>query len=392
MLQKFKNYLTSGSNLINTFSGKINLRTTKISDRKLAEDLEATCAKQDGILTYSEYLNIVQYGNNGYSAVSHKDGRTDANKRWGKALAAYCLKNNYSSVVEFGCGSGELGLTAAGEYKKSTGKILSWTGIEINRRHYEAIENNFKKSGLEDSLNLIVPSVDKINHYVKSVFVFSYSLDSIPPEIFLNTSTNTTYPDSVIGLKIENGVLHEELIPAEIQNKKGIFFQNGLFRSQNSQTFDLRSWNLRRGQRAYIPVNSYKVILQFIKRIANGSAIIVIDEFRNSPFRYEASPLGLPKSMYEKDHDCIDITKYYKESGRHYLYFPNYFETFYKFLHFAGFKNIKFDIEQKSAAQLCGKKWIQLRRQYNTYAFIAGQYVPKSYDVCPIVFFPRKIF
>src|SRR6185437_13570321 len=93
-----------------TFNKKIHLLTNiQIKNTQLAKELELACVKYQGILTYAEYLTIEQFGKYGYYATHITHGQTDVDTRWGTALARYCIENNFRTIIEFGCGTGELG-------------------------------------------------------------------------------------------------------------------------------------------------------------------------------------------------------------------------------------------------------------------------------------------
>src|SRR5579864_1986248 len=110
MLLKLLNYYYSGKNWYHAFSNNIELVSTKIKNKKLSYELETKCIEQGGVLTYAEYIHIEQFGENGYYAHSKHKGSTPVHTRWGKALAILCKEFNYETVIEFGCGNGNLGV------------------------------------------------------------------------------------------------------------------------------------------------------------------------------------------------------------------------------------------------------------------------------------------
>lgn len=332
MFDKFINYFYSGRNWYYLLTKKTFLFSARLENLKLADELEEECNKQGGILTYSQYHQIDQFGKNGYNAHSNSIGSTNMDKRWGEALANFCRQNNYNYIIEFGCGNGELGIATVKAFKKLSNKPITWLGIEINTSLHENIKKKFTDEKLENSFGGIVTSLDSIQKINRTLFVFPYAVDSIPPEIFVNTRDMISYPDAIIGVRIENGVLREQIIPQELLKMKGRSLNNGFYK-RGKHTFDLRTWKLRKGQRAYIQTNALAVLSEYAARVSDDCACIIIDEFRNNPFSFGSGVLGIPKDLYKKK-ECKDIEKYYRQTGKNYLYFSIYFDTFYKFLHF----------------------------------------------------------
>jgi hypothetical protein len=393
MLKKFTTLLATGQDWHNTYKKKIELLTNvKVKNDLLYQELEKECKRKNGILTFAEYVVIDQFGQNGYYATSKKHGKTDVEKRWGGALANYCKLNGFDLVIEFGCGKGELGVAIAKAYKKQTGKTLKWIGVEIDKKIHEEIFDTFTRQNMQSSVSKIVTALDELNTYERdtALIVFPYSLDNIPPQVFLNTDITTSYPNALLGITAKNGMLSEVIIPPEILKQKGIKLENGFFR-QNGITCKLSSWRLRPGQRAYITTDSFMTLYTYIKKFNNKSHVIIIDEFRNEPWFFNLSNLGIPKSLYEKNLIYADRMRYYRESGEHNLYYPIYKNTLLQFLNAAGFQSIDYDAEQKKAAQLKNKLWIPTRENYATLAFIAKNLVNKKSDILPITFSPQRI-
>jgi hypothetical protein len=388
MFDAFFNYFYLSRNWYQAMTKQISLASTKIHDKNLAGELEKACENQEGILTYSQYHQIEQFGVNGYVSRSNKIGLTDVSSRWGEALAQYCIQNNYHHIIEFGCGNGELGVATVKAFKKLSSLQIVWRGIEINESLHEHIKKKFLDANLKNSFGGVVTRLDGLQKISRTLFVFPYCLDSIPPDIFINTQEEPSYPDAMIGMKIKNGILHEEIMSQQMLKAKGITLQNGFYTSEK-QTFDLRTWKLRKGQRAYIPVNSFALFSHYVSFLSEDATCIVIDEFRNSPLPFSSGVLGSPKYLYKRK-KRFNKEIYYKQAGKNYLYFPVYFETFYKFLHSLGFRSLTYEIEQIKAAELIGKRKVKIKKNYFTHVFIAKKKHAKELQVLPLIYFPKK--
>ena len=390
MVKTLRNRFSVWGDWYYTYQKQIILsKDIPVKNKKLYEELEKACQKQDGILTYAEYLTIDQFGKYGFYATSGKHGKTDIHFRWGKALANYCHKNGYDRIIEFGCGTGELGVVVSKEYTKLTNHSLKWIGVEIDKNIHEKILKNFIENKLENSIESLVASVDEIPPHRNALVVFPYCLDNIPPQMFLNTESYSSYPNALLGITFANGMLSEILMPQEIGEKKGIKLKNGIF-TQNNLAYNLSAWKMRRGQRLCLPIDAFAALYHCAKKF-NNSELIIIDELRNEQWNFTLNNLGTPKSLYEKNNICYDRKRYYQESGKHNLYYPLYKISLLKFLNKIGYKSIEYDIEQKKAAELGGSPWYSLRKNYATYAFIAKNFSPKEARLLLIPSAQRKI-
>lgn len=389
----FKNFycnLSNANDWYHTLKKEIKLASgITINNKLLSEELELACNKQHGVLTYAEYLLIDQFGKNGYYATSNRHGKTDVETRWGHALANYCEVFGYNSIIEVGCGTGELGVATIRAVKRQPNIPFTWTGVEIDTNIHKKIFDNFKKHKEENSIKRIVSTLNELPSEENALIIFPYSLDCIPPQIFLNTESKTSYPNALLGISVKDGRLSEIIIPSEILHKKGIKLEKGFF-TQNGYTYKLTSWKLRKGQRAYISTDLFITIYEYAKKFKSAT-IIIIDEFRNQPWYFNLGNLGTGKSLYEKNLLLSEKTRYYRESGKHNSYFPLYKNTLVQFLNSIGFGSIGYDIEQKKAAELGGKLWIPLRENYWTLAFFAKHFVDKKIDIVPIPFTTRRI-
>jgi len=392
MLKNFYNRLSIGKDLYHTYKKEIHLaKNISIRDKPLMQELEKVCKNNFGVLTYAEYTAIEQFGDNGFYATSDLHGKTDIDDRWGMALATYCQKNSLERIIEVGCGSGELGIETVIAYEKLTNKHLKWTGIEIDKRIHENIKVLFTTYSVQESIEQIATTLDEVSVKPNTLIVFPYSLDNIPPHVFLNTTEKRMYPDALLGMTMNNGKLSEIIIPQEILQKKGITLSNGMF-TQNNITYKLTTWKLRKGQRAYIATDVYTMLYQYAKKFGGSAHLIIIDEFRDASLAISWENLGTPKSLYERNLVMNDRIRYYRESGMHNSYFPVYKDSLLQFLNTIGFQSITYDIEQKVAAQLSNKKWLPIRKKYTTFAFLAHTLVRKNHAILSIPFAQKKIW
>lgn len=346
-----------------------SLKQAKLKNEKLAEEMERECQKNAGFLTYAEFLHLDQFGANGYHATFRDHGITFTHKHWGKALAVLCKKDGISHVLEFGPGAGDL----AFEILKESQKIdhaINWSGVELNQDLQKEIKLRFLKTGFKDRLTELVSDITQLKTRKKSIIIFSYSLDSIPPQIFVNTKNVKIPPNALIGVTLSNGILREIVMEPNELAKKGATFENGVFKKGNGISFDLSSWRLHPGQRAYVPIEALSTLADFADKFPT-SAFVIIDEFRSPPYFWETGHLGIPKDLHRFRRDIEDLERGYKEAGENLLYYPIYFITFYKFLHALGFRSIKYDIEQRMAKEMSQDNWRSLKGLFSTYAFIA---------------------
>lgn len=347
----FSNFILK-HNFLQPFFKNIPLANVKIKNSNLAKELDQNCRKNGEILTYSEYSKIAQYGNFGYYNSSPRRGKTNVHKRWGKALLSMAERENIKNVVELGCGDGSLGVSLEGKIK--------WWGIEVQKELHETVKENFTRSGIPNNLYSVNSALPK-KIEEKSLVVFPYSLDSLPPEIFINTKPGKNPPDSIIGIKISNGKLKETLLS----------FGSGL-------RYDLTKYKLHTGQRLYLSLKALDIVWDLAKTAPSGSLFVFIDEFRPGVPFLNFGPLGLPKDLYAKSKDCTDISKYYQTSGKDCLYYPMYLSTYTNFLFSLGFTNLTYDFEEKLAANIVGNSWLSLRATPHTFAIMAKSSKPKE--------------
>jgi hypothetical protein len=392
MLKKLYSRLNLGKDWYYTYKKEIKLAShIKIKNKLLYQELEQECKKKNGILTYAEYLTIDQFGKNGYYSTSKHHGKTDVEKRWGGALANYCKQQKYDTIIEFGCGTGELGVASAKAYRQLLKKKLKWIGVEIDESIHAKILENFTSQNEQDSVEKIVTTLDEIPNHHHALTVFPYSLDNIPPHVFLNTQSVTSYPDALLGIIVKNGTISEVIVPPEILQKKNLYLKNGFF-TQDGHTSDLTNWKIRKGKRAYISTDAYLIMNKFAKKFGDKTTFIIIDEFRKEPWFFNLENLGIPKSLHEHNLVCTDRTRYYRESGKHNLYYPLYKDCLMQFLNAIGLRSVEFEIEQKKANQLRNKPWFPLGKNYRTFAFFAKDFVDKKNETLVIPFNAQRLF
>jgi hypothetical protein len=385
MLNKFHNRLSNAKDWYHTLKKELLLATNvSILNKSLYQELEEACIKRHGVLTFAEYLTIDQFGKNGYYAHSKTHGKTDVDTRWADAIAAYCQKYGHDTIIEFGCGTGDLAVKTVSAFRKQSDKEVFWIGVEIDGRIHDRIRANFAKHNRQLLPGQIVTTIDEISVLSYPLIIFPYSLDNIPPQVFVNTKSAVSYPDAILGITVQNGAVSEVVIPQEIMQKKGITVVNGVF-TQKNYSCDLSSWKLLRGQRAYIAPDIFTTLYQCVKKF-NDITLLIIDEFRNEPLPFSLGNLGIPRSLHEDNAPYNNRSRYLRESGRHNFYYPLYKGSVVKFLSSIGFRSIEYEIEQKKAAGLTHKTWYPTAVNYWTFALIAKNPVAKTLSVLPITY------
>lgn len=382
---KLSNFVAGRKNYEDWKIKNYSLKTVEIKNKELAKELERACQKKGGFLTYSEFIHIDQFGQNGYHKNYKDHGITDAHKRWSKALALLCKEKSYSHVFEFGPGKGDLAVKLVKASKKIGNNII-WSGVEINEELCNIIKARFKEEGLEKNLKEIARSLNDIAFDQKSIFIFSYSLDSVPPEIFINTKDLKSSPDALIGILVKDGILNEIALTEDLLKTKKISLKKGIYKDAEGYEFDVSTWKLYRGQRAYIPINALSILADLVNRATQDSLFVIIDEFRPPPLSWETGHFCLPKDLHTYTRDIVDLEEGYENTGRNLLYFPTYLSTFLKFLQGIGFRSIQYDIEEKMAKDLSYEKWQKSEVFYATYAFIASGKTPRSIKKFRITF------
>lgn len=344
-----------------------SLKKTKIKNSALALELEQECRK-NGFLTYSQFIEIDQFGKNGFHTRNKAHGETEAHKRWGKALAVLLKQERCENIVEFGPGSGDLGVGAVKESIKIGNKI-TWCAVEKNKAFIDKIKKRFLKEKLIGNFNGVFNSIDDLEFKKKTAVVFSYSLDSIAPEIFVNTMPQKSFPNGLIGITVKNSILEEKILTDELLNKKGASIKRGIYKDKNGNLFDLKEWMLFRGQKAFLPIEAFISFLDFFNKAPNNTIFLIIDEFYGEVFPWETDHLGLPKRLYLYKRE-VNLEDLYKEAGEELLYFPLFLKTFQNFISGLNISGLKIENEKKLAMELTKENKKLKTALLNTAAFI----------------------
>ncbi len=341
-----------------------SLQYIKLTNTLLAKDLEKQSTSHGGFLSFADYLTTEQYGMHGYHSHASHHGETGIHFRWPKALASLLAQHAIKDIIEFGPGDGSLAATTMREAHKLH-LFPSWTGIEINSQLQEKIRKRFKKEKVKNSFQ-VVPSLKQVPFQNQKLVIFPYSLDSLAPEILINTTASIAFPNKLIGVTVQNSMLKE--IPLDQLSQLSL--AKGKVYTTEGLSFDFSSWKLYPGQRIYAPIQAFSTLYSITKKVPKGSIIVIIDEFRPPPQPQERDHFGLLRDLHLFKRDAFDLEKAYKTAGDNLWYHPFYFVDYYSFLNQLGFNQIIFDKEQKLARILAGDSWTTKNRFYLTYALI----------------------
>lgn len=342
---------------------RYTLHQQKLTNKALANELETACQER-GFLTFSEYIQIDQYGVNGRQC-RHGHGRTDVHIRWGRALARLCQDYKIETLVEFGPGDGSLALLVV-KTARQMGLSLIWHGVEINPMLVKKITRRFKQAGLSSSLGSL-RSAYSIDQFLKpAVVVFAYSLDSMLPELFINTGNDYDIPNAFIGLRVKEGILEEVVVTEAMVDKRKISLKDGIFTDSTGQKFDLRSFRLHPWQRFLVPLEAFKLLTQVLTSLKKNSLVLIIDEYDFPPSQKDTQHLSLPRDL-DRYNKVVDFSSLYRNTGNGLLYFPTYLPTVKGVLKKVGFDILKEDIEDKLACEIEGKVWKVKHKQPKVY-------------------------
>lgn len=345
-----------------------------IKNKNLAEELEDACQKNSlsanrrSFLTYAEFLTIDQFGKNGYHSTHKEHGMTDVIYRWPEALLALCKKKNFHHIVEFGPGNGKVGIKTL-EYAKKEKYPLFWSGVEISEELKDYTKNLFHKKRLNSSLVELVDNINDLHLKEKCLFVFSYSLDNLNPEVFINTSQKQGPPDTMMGIIVKSGLLSEIILSNKDLQKIGCSLKNGIFKDSSGSSWDLNSWQLHPMQRLYFPLNVYQTIIKAVNVMPINSQILIIDEF-SEPTHQQTYHIGIPRDLETFSRDFTDFKKFYKTAGSNLLYFPLFLDSLTSFISKLGFSLEENMGEHKMASELSEKR-ILLPKHPRTFALLA---------------------
>lgn len=328
-----------------------SLKEVKIKNKRLAKELEEQCNKKDGFLTSAEYFEIDQFGKNGYHTTYSFNGNTTSHKIWKEALPILCQREDYKNIVDVGAGNGKLGAEML-KFAKTHRIDIKWNCVEKNEKLQGEIRNNLKKAKVLDFLANIESNIYKIPLQEKCLAVFSYSLDSIAPEVFINSHQEINFPNAVLGVSVKNGVLKEIVLSKEQLGKRKISFENGIYQNQKGLCFNFKNWLIHPGQRAFIPIASYDFLANIVSFIPESSLIFIIDEFTLVPKSFETNHLCVPKDLGTFTRDVYDLDELYKTSGENLLYFTSYLSEYISVFQALGLTNLSWVEEQAMARKI----------------------------------------
>lgn len=325
-------HLAAGRRVTN-YNKESLVKNVPIKNKLIAQEL-LQITGQDGFLTFSEYLHIDQFGKHGYHA-KHKDfGKQPNQKKLGELIAQTAKEAGIENIIEFGPGDGTLAIEIVNAAKKQNHEIF-WSGIEINAKLICKIEKSFEKNKLKKNLLNITDSVDKIDIAKKSLVIFSFSLDSVPPQMVINTKATVSHPTDIIGVTFNNDLVSEILLNKGQQKDKQLKLQNGVL-SSSHYSFDLSSWKLAPNQRACVPLQAAEIITTIVKKIPKKSLVIIYDEFNFLPYSIYGNHLNFPKDLKAYARVFLNTRKLYQQTGTCLLYYPTYINTYKELLHSLG--------------------------------------------------------
>lgn len=343
----------------------LELQKVKIRNKKLAKEFEDTCSNNGGFLTYAEFLQIDQFGNNGYHNAHKYHGFTPAFKHWAKAIYVFLSENNIHEIVELGPGDGNLAedlfkLCEQDQYE------LTWHAVEIGDFFRDILHIRFKK--YKKYLGHIVKTIEELPPLDEALIISSYCIDSIPPHLFINTDNSIHFPTNLLGTTIKDGVVTECILSEGQLKEKNISIEKGIY-THNNISFDLTSWKLSPYQRAYIITEGFELLIQAGKKV-NKPTILVIDEFRKSTKTLRTDHFLPPLHLNKKNRHKFNPRKSYERSGELLLYYPIYLESLLSVLKGIGLNNIKCDVDPKLASELAHKTW-KVPKQYVSFLCFA---------------------
>ena len=355
-MRLFKDYLKLLSSKVFTPSRSLKeweaknfrLQKVKLPNTKLTKDLEKLCLKKGGVLTFGEFISEEMFGKNGYYKAHRDFGKTQVDKVWPETIINLCQKNSITSVVEVGSGDGSLGKETLKIARKSD-FALNWTGIEIN----ESLWNRLQKNKPDNFF--LLKSAQNLKPQ-RNLTIFPYSLDSMPSEVIVNNTSEKGVANTMLGIKIDNEILEEVFLSESDLKQRGILFENGVFKTKG-YSFDFSPWVLHPNQRAYLPIEGFLAIIDYVQKMKKSSTLLIIDEMKLPPSSLQTYHLGTPRILNSPIRDYNTLTEAYKNTGDNLWYFPMYFNPLLEFLKELGFSDVKFDIEERMAANIQRKQW-----------------------------------
>ena len=226
---------------------------------------------------------------------------------------------------------------------------LNWSGVEIAGVLREKIAEKFHSAGRQ--YDQLVENVGQLRQKDAALYLFVYALDSMPPEVFINTGKKTSAPNALLGVRIQNGMLqevvlsHKELAQRKMSLAKGVM-------TIGDERIDLSSWHLMPQQRAYIPMSSLVLLSKTVSRAPKGSRICIIDEFRKDKGAYVSPHLLVPRDPRLYRRDKTNIRQNYEHIGTIDYYFPQYSYSLQKYLASLGVSCVLVDSEMALSAYM----------------------------------------
>lgn len=130
---------------------------------------------------------------------------------------------------------------------------------------------------------------------------------------------------------------------------------NGVF-TIHEKTFDLTQWRIARGQRAFIQINAFEFLMDIIEKSPEATTILIIDEFRPPEVSWQRNHLSPPRDLMGYIRDYGDMAEFYKNAGKHLLYFASYAQTVRQFLEDSVVEHVKSDIDKRFEKVVTGKE------------------------------------
>jgi len=322
----------------------------KITSTLLAKELEEATQK-DGFLTYEEFLTISQFGKYGYYNTHTHHGMTNSFLRWPSPILSFLKQENIHHMLEFGCGDGKLAaeiLALANQQHYP----LTWTGIEVSLSSLQDAEKLFQKKQLPKDMYICTHNAENIVEKERTLLLFSYSLDSIPVQQFINTEDFSSFPTTVVGVTIRNGILQEIALSKEQLKKKSLDLKDGIFRTETKNVLDLSSWSLEKGQRLFLPTKGATIIADFVQKLPKDSFLLIIDEYYFPPLSFDKNHRALPKDLdkFMLNRETKHLSGEYKNAGKNLLYYPSFLKTYVSLLESCGCEIEDFGNEYKISA------------------------------------------
>ncbi|MBP7832638.1 MAG: hypothetical protein KA035_02605 [Candidatus Levybacteria bacterium] len=357
-------------------SQSLKLQNVSIQNKKLAKEFEEECIKLDGLLTYSEYLKIDQFGENGYHKTHSAHGFTSSYKLSAPSAFQYIQIHDIHTVFELGPGNGNFAIELC-KIAREKKYILTWHGSEISSDFRIKITQRFHKENLYNFLGSIIESPYNFPEIDKALIVSSYCMDSIPPEILTNTSSRINSPQAFIGIDVKNNTITERILTPDQCKKKGISISDSII-TYKEQKYDTANIALAPFQRIYLTLGSFNLLASTVDKIKYPH-ILIVDEFRSMSNLYRTDHLLTPLTLYTKSRHHFVPQKSYMRAGKMLFYYPIYLSMIISVLQSVGISNIEYGEEKFQLKKMLGESSIQQNSMGPCFAiFGSGKTKPKS--------------